>query len=204
MAYPCELGKYILDTDACDFGIGAVLSQTQDGKQRVIAYASRSLNKSERNYCVTDKELLAVLYFIQYFRYYLLGRKFLVRSDHQALRWLFNLREPKGRVARWIEILSAYDFEVEYRPGKQHSNADGMSRCPNPRDCVCSEQGDELKCGPCKKCIKRADEMQHKLKIRRIPAARCSSQTFQQPDVHHKQQRQVLQVHGLPDILWVN
>ena len=169
MAYPCESGEYILDTDACNFGIGAVLSQVQNGKPRVIAYASRSLSKSERNYCVTDKVLLAVVYFVQYFRYYILGRKFLVRSDHQALRWLFSLREPKGRVSRWIEILSAYNFEIEYRPGKQHGNADGMSRCPNPRECTCSEQEVDLKCGPCNKCVKRATDMQHSETLRRIP-----------------------------------
>ncbi len=74
MAYPnSEGGKFILDTDACDTGIGAVLSQIHDNEERVIAYASRSLNKSERNYCVTDKELLAVRYFIEYFHHYLLG-----------------------------------------------------------------------------------------------------------------------------------
>ena len=73
-AFPCDAGTFILDTDACDVGIGAVLSQVQDGVERVIAYASRSLNRAERNYCVTDKELLAVRYFVEYFRHYLLGR----------------------------------------------------------------------------------------------------------------------------------
>jgi len=148
MGYPQGEGDFILDTDACDVGIGAVLSQVQDGTERVIAYASRSMNKAEKNYCVTDKELLALRYFVEYFRQYLLGRRFLVRTDHQALKWLFSLKEPKGRIARWLEILSAYDFAVEYRPGKKHGNADGMSRCPNPRDCQCSEVDDmeSLRC----------------------------------------------------------
>ena len=158
MAYPQENGEYILDTDASEYGIGTVLSQIQDGKERVIAYASRSLNKAERNYCVTDRELLAVRYFTDYFRHYLLGRHFLVRSDHQALRWLFTLKNPKDRVARWIEILSAFNFSVEYRPGNKHGNADGMSRCINPKDCQCPDQDnlEDLKCGPCKKCKRRA------------------------------------------------
>ena len=162
-AYPQEKGEYILDTDASDFGIGAVLSQIQNGRERVIAYASRSLNKAERNYCVTDRELLAVRYFTDYFRHYLLGRHFLVRTDHQAIRWLFSLKQPKGRVARWIEILSTYDFSVEYRPGKKHGNADGLSRCINPKDCQCSEQDNEedLKCGPCNKCKRRASETEN-------------------------------------------
>ena len=173
MAYPLDTGQYILDTDACDLGIGAVLSQVQDGKERVIAYASRSLSKSEKNYCVTDKELLAVLYFTEYFRHYLLGRQYIVRSDHQALKWLFTLKDPKGRVARWIEILSAYNFIIEYRPGKQHANADSLSRCYNPRNCTCPED-ETLKCGPCSKCKKRAndintDETKHQtVKVNRV------------------------------------
>jgi hypothetical protein len=72
----------------------------QDGRLRVIAYGSRTLNKTEKNYCITDKELLAVRYFIQYYRQYLLGRTFTVRTDHQALIWLFSLKEPKGRKAK--------------------------------------------------------------------------------------------------------
>ena len=85
MSHPLDQGGFVLDVDACDISIGAILSQTQDGEEKVIAYGSRSLNKSEQNYCVTDHELLAVRYFTEYYRCYLLGRKFLVRTDHQAL-----------------------------------------------------------------------------------------------------------------------
>ena len=139
MAYPLQEGPFILDTDASDFAIGSVLSQVQNDKEMVISYASRSLNKAEQNYCVTDRELLAVRYFVEYFRQYLLGRQFTVKTDHQALVWLFSLKEPKQRISRWIEILSAYNFSIEYRPGNKHGNADAMSRCPNPRDCTCNE-----------------------------------------------------------------
>ena len=104
MTLPINDGEFILDCDACNFGIGAVLSQIQGGKEQVIAYASRTLSKAERNFCVTDKELLAIRYFVEYFRHYLLGREFRVRSDHRALRWLFSLKSPTGRIARWIEI----------------------------------------------------------------------------------------------------
>ena len=160
MAYPVDDGNYILDTDASDYALGAVLSQIQSGQEKVIAYASRSLSKSEKNYCVTDKELLAVVYFVEYFRHYLLGREFLVRSDHQALRWLFTLKEPKGRVARWLETLSAYHFSIEYRPGKKHTNADSLSRCYIAEPCKCPSGNQTLKCGPCKKCKKKTEEMQ--------------------------------------------
>jgi hypothetical protein len=120
--------EFILDTDASDTAIGAVLSQVQNGVERVMAYASKSLGKAERRYCVTRKELLAVVNFIKHFKHYLLGRKFLVRSDHGALRWLFNFKEPEGQIARWLETLAMFNFEIKHRPGKQHGNADGLSR----------------------------------------------------------------------------
>ena len=165
MAYPTDDGAYILDTDACGSSIGAVLSQIQGGEERVVAYGSKTMSKSERNYCVTDRELLAIKHFVEYYKHYLLGRRFVVRSDHQALKWLFTLKEPKDRVARWIEILSAYSFEIEYRPGVKHGNADTLSRCPNPRDCQCpiSSNVTTLKCGPCGKCRKRSMDMQSQL-----------------------------------------
>lgn len=76
-------------TDASDVGVGAVLSQLQeDGSERVIAYASRVLTRPERRYCVTRKELLAVVTFIHHFRAYLLGREFRLRTDHGSLTWL--------------------------------------------------------------------------------------------------------------------
>lgn len=171
MGYPRGDCTYILDTDACDVSIGAVLSQLQEGRERVIAYSSRTLNKAERNYCVTDKELLAVKNFIEHHKHHLLGRAFVVRTDHQAIKWLFSLKDPKARIARWIEILSAYNFTVEYRPGKQHGNADALSRCPNPRECICPAEQDisMLRCGPCGKCTKRSEDMQSKLLVPDTP-----------------------------------
>jgi hypothetical protein len=90
-----------------------------------------------------------------------LGRQFKIRSDHQALIWLFKLQEPKGRVARWIEILSQFDFAVEYRPGAKHQNADAMSRICYQRDCGCGQKDmlEILKCGPCSKCKRKSETM---------------------------------------------
>lgn len=164
MGYPVnDGGMFILDVDASDVGIGGVLHQVQEGRERVIAYASRALNKAESNYCITEKELLAVRFFVEYFRQYLLGRRFLVRSDHQSLVWLFRLKEPRGKIARWIEILSQYDFSIEYRAGNKQGHCDALSRCENPRECECPNQdmNEPLKCGPCKKCVKRAQDMFH-------------------------------------------
>ena len=133
LAYPDEKKPFILDTDASDVGIGAILSQVQGGQERVIAYASRSLAKAERGYCVTRKELLAVVYFVKFFKHYLYGTKFLLRTDHGSLRWLCNFRNPEGQIARWLEVLGTYDFEIQHRPGRQHGNADAMSRMPCPQ-----------------------------------------------------------------------
>ena len=120
----------MLDTDASNEGIGAVLSQVEDGKETVIAYASRVLSKAERAYCVTRRELLAVVAFIQHFRAYLLGRHFVIRTDHGSLTWLRSFRNPEGQLARWLEQLQEYDFDIVHRPGCKHLNADALSRIP--------------------------------------------------------------------------
>src|SRR3989441_3429241 len=130
LAMPRDEGNFGLDTDASYEAIGAGLSQVQDGQERVVCYASRLLNRTERNYCVTRRELLAVVFFIKQFRNYLLGRRFLVRTDHSALRWLRNLSEPIGQQARWLETLEEFEFDIEHRPGKRHGNADALSRRP--------------------------------------------------------------------------
>ena len=130
LAHPDFSQPFILDTDASDLAIGSVLSQKIDNKERVLAYASRTLSKAERKYCVTRKELLALVYFVKYFRHYLYGREFTVRTDHGSLRWLMNFKNPEGQVARWLEVLSTYTFTVEHRPGRLHGNADSLSRKP--------------------------------------------------------------------------
>ena len=136
LGFPQENGgPFILDTDASGFGIGAVLSQIQDGGERVLAYGSHALNPAQQNYCTTKRELNAVVYFLQHFKQYLLGRRFILRSDHAPLRWLCNFGEPEGILARWMSIIGPFDFEMQYRPGRLHSNADSLSRLP-ARKCV--------------------------------------------------------------------
>lgn len=93
------------------------------------------LSKPERNYCVTRRELLAVVKSVEHFYKYLYGRKFLLRTDHAALKWLLQFKNPEGQVARWIERLQEYDFDTEHRAGTSHKNADALSRRPCPEDC---------------------------------------------------------------------
>lgn len=147
LGYPDPSLSYVLDTDASLCAAGAVLSQVQNDVERPIAYFSKTFNKSERNYCVTRRELLAVVLAVQHFKPYLYGRRFLLRTDHASLLWLRRRKEPEGQIARWLEILSAFDYKLEHRPGAQHGNADGLSR---------------RICGDCPQC-KRVEEKQAQL-----------------------------------------
>lgn len=97
---------------------------------RVVAYISRTLTKCECRYFVTKKELLAVVHFVKHFRYYLCGKEFDVQTDHCSLKRLFQFKNPKGKLACWLKILSAYKFQIHHRPGSQHKNADALSRIP--------------------------------------------------------------------------
>ncbi|KAM0724690.1 Retrovirus-related Pol polyprotein from transposon 17.6 [Formica fusca] len=128
LSFPKGEDEFILDTDASNIGIGAVLSQKQEGEEKVIAYFSRVLSKAERNYCVTRRELLAIVNSVKSFRHYLLGRRFVIRTDHVSLRWLMSFRDLEGQLARWLERLQQYDFEIIHRKGLSHKNTDGLSR----------------------------------------------------------------------------
>ena len=133
LAYPQFHGKpFILDTDfSVDPGaIGGVLSQEQDGQERVIAYGARRLQPRERNYASTKGELLAVIFFLQYYKYYLLHRLFVLCTDNRALTWIRSLESPTG-ILRWLEILASFEFTVRHRKGTLHGNADSLSRAPH-------------------------------------------------------------------------
>ena len=110
--------------------MGAVLSQIQNGKETVISYFSHRLSKAESNYCVTRRELLAVIKAFRRFHPYLYGRAFTLRTDHAALRWLLNFKCPDGQTARWLQELQQFSFTVEHRRGLKHNNADALSRRP--------------------------------------------------------------------------
>lgn len=119
-------------TDASDYGIGALLTQTIDGVEHPIAYMSKSLSAAERNYSITEREALAVLAAIEHWRCYIdNGLKFTVYTDHSALKWFLNLNNPTGRLARWGVRLSAYNFEIKHRRGSDNVVPDALSRaCP--------------------------------------------------------------------------
>lgn len=130
MAYPDPNKPFILDTDASDVGIGAVLSQQEGGLERVVAYGCKTLTKQERKYTTTKKELLSMVTFTKHLKHYLLGKEFVLRTDHNSLQWLHNFQGLEGQLARWVEQLANFQYKIIHRPGKLHSNADALSRLP--------------------------------------------------------------------------
>ena len=129
LAFPVPQEPCILDMDALDVAVGAVLSQRIDGVERPIAFFSRVLNVTQRNYCTTRRELLAVICALQHFRHYLLGNKIVLRTDYHSLKWLQTFKRPEGILARWVETLAEFNFVIE------HDNVDGVSR-PFCKQCL--------------------------------------------------------------------
>ena len=130
--------ELILETDASDYGVGAVLShKMKNGTERPIGYVSRSLQEAERNYSTLEKEALAIIFGIKKFHQFLYGHLFTIKTDHKPLEGL--LSEKKGipsqaapRIQRWALTLSAYEYKISYKAGKSNCNADGLSRLPLP------------------------------------------------------------------------
>ena len=129
LALPRTEGKFILDTDASSEQIGCCLFQEHDDKEKhPLGYWSRGLTSAEKNYSTTEKECLAIVWAVLHLRPYLEGKRFTIRTDHHSLRWVLNLADAQGRLARWRLRLQEFDFEVLYLPGRSHHGADMMSR----------------------------------------------------------------------------
>ena len=120
---------FIIQTDASEVGIGAVLSQVNDnGEEHPVAYFSRKLLLRERWYATVQKECLAVVDGIRHFRVYVTGVAFLVQTYHKCLVYLDRVKDVNGCLTRWALALQPYQFTIRYRPGTSHNNADGLSR----------------------------------------------------------------------------
>ncbi len=134
LAYPAFGKAFVLETDASVVGVGAVLSQPQeDGLLHPIAYASRSLTTSERNYAITELETLAVVWAITHFIPYLYGHEVTMYTDHTAVKAVLETPNPSGKHARWwtkVYGSGVKSVEIKYRPGHQNSSADALSRSP--------------------------------------------------------------------------
>ena len=118
--------QFKLYTDACDYGIGAVLAQETPDGEVVVAYTSCLLKSSELKYAVLQKEALGIVWSLKHFYLYLYGRHFTIITDHRHLKWLRTMTAPNNLFARWLSEIQSYDFEVRHRPGRLHSNADTL------------------------------------------------------------------------------
>lgn len=123
--------QFTIQCDASDVGVGGVLTQEIDGQERVIAYASRSLSRAERNYSVTERELLSLIFLLEKFRPYVEGTVFKVITDHSSLLWINRLKDPCGRLARWSVRLRQHNFTIVHRKGAQNVVPDFLSRIPS-------------------------------------------------------------------------
>ena len=129
-AFPDFSQTFRLYTDASTAGLGAILAQVRDGKERIICCASRALNKAEKSYPATKLECLAIVWAVAKFRPYLMAMPFEVFTDHYALQWLKTMRMGSALLHRWSAALEEYDFTVRHRPGKVQTHVDGLSRLP--------------------------------------------------------------------------
>uniref|UniRef100_A0A8C5C6I6 Gypsy retrotransposon integrase-like protein 1 n=1 Tax=Gadus morhua TaxID=8049 RepID=A0A8C5C6I6_GADMO len=118
----------IVHTDASEVGLGGVLSQVRAGEEHPITYVSRKLLPNERNYSTVEKEALAIKWCLEKLRYYLLGREFTLVTDHDPLKWMAGAKNTNARVTRWFLALQDFRFRVDHRPGREHANADALSR----------------------------------------------------------------------------
>lgn len=130
LAYPDFEREFIVTTDASNTCLGAVLSQISNQGDRPIAFASRALNSAETRYSTIEKEFLAIVWAVQNFRAYLLGRHFTIQTDHRPILGINKLRSANSRILKYHFKLAEYDYEIRYKAGKKNQNADCLSRIP--------------------------------------------------------------------------
>lgn len=133
LRFPDFTSPFFIHTDACDLGLGAALMQKDsEGRETVVAYASRSLHKAEKPYSTPEKECLAVIWALEHFRPYVEGLHVTIFTDHNSLRWLMSRPNPSGRLARWSLRLQDFDFSIVHKPGTRNTVPDALSRNPLP------------------------------------------------------------------------
>ena len=132
LAFPNFRHPSVIDTDASETALGAVLSQIFDGEERPIAFESRVLSKTEVNYATTKREALGIVRVMQWFRPYIYGSQCIFRTDHASLQWLFR-QNADGMTFRMIQKMREFNYRIVHRPGEKHCKAEGLSIRPNEK-----------------------------------------------------------------------
>lgn len=130
LKFPDMNKEFVLITDASQVAISAILNQKYDGLDHPVGYVSRTLTQTEQNYSTIERECLAVVYAVKHYSCFLIGTHFTIITDHLPLKYLFNIRDPSSRLAKWGMLLMEYDFSIEYKPGKTNP-ADSLTRLRN-------------------------------------------------------------------------
>lgn len=145
LAYPDHSHPFTLTTDASGTTIGYFLRQyDRYGKERVVAFGGRSLNQHERKYPILEREGLAIIEGIKSYHVYLASRPFTIYTDHVGLKWLQNVKQSTGRLARWAVLLQGYSFKILYKAGKKNEVADALSRRSYPETTQLEEPEDSI------------------------------------------------------------
>lgn len=135
--------EFIVQADASERGIEAVLLQGPPGERQRVAFISRKLFPREVRYSTINKECLAVKWALDSLRYYLLGRKFKLETDHKPLQWLERMKDANGRITRWYVTTQPFQFTVQHVSGKYNVTDDYLSHCtneiPEGRGCMMAE-----------------------------------------------------------------
>ena len=181
LAHPCTYSgfsdgfrQYILDTDASNFGLIGVLSQIQDDVECVVVYCSRALR-----YCTTKREMLAAVAMCIQFRLYLCGAKFTLRTDHKSLVWLHRFKDAEGTLAWWLHAPQQFQFSIVHRPGRDHGNADGLSR---------------VHLSPCRQCTQPDC-------LPAIEVTGCADQPFDSESTGSSEDADIIPIHSGED--WI-
>ena len=144
LSIPNWHGKpFQLYTDSSDDVIGIIITQEQDGVERVLLFDSKKLNKTQMSYDINKKEMLAFVFALERHKYLLWPRYFVFHTDNAALSYIKSLKQTKGILARWINIISSYNFDAYHKPGKNMTHVDYLSRFGSVNQEELPEEKDE-------------------------------------------------------------
>lgn len=187
LQHPDHSKEFIVSTDASNVAIAGILSQKFNSADLPIAFASRVLNHAERNYSTIEKELLAIVWSVKRFRPYLYGRHFTIQTDHRPLTWLHKTNSTSSRLVRWRLDLDEYNYDVVYKPGKQNTNADVLSRIELPNSNQNTECDVKVMTRSKFKASQISDnitKVNSKNPNQHIKSNSCASNSSQTPDVN--------------------